>query len=147
MKVIFQFDDDMDEVSGFELGDIIITKGDLQCTSLKRKPNQSMMLFITIHALLNQIKKMIESRKNEIVIEGVDSSYLLKITKTKNLYTVSDDKCMMKGIEQTELLNSVYQAAKTIWNKYGESIISDSVRYDFCNALKSFKELLNAHSR
>ena len=64
MNVLFQFDDnDMDEVSGFELGDIIIIKEGVQCTSLNRKPDQSMMLFITIPNLLNQIKKMIKSRK------------------------------------------------------------------------------------
>ena len=85
MNVVFQFDDnDMDEVSGFELGDVIITKGGKQCTSLNREPNQSMMLFITISNLLNQIKKMIKSRKREIIVVGVDSSYTLKIT-SKNI--------------------------------------------------------------
>ena len=84
MNVVFQFDDnDMDEVSGFELGDIIITKGGERCTSLNREPNQSMMLFITISNLLNQIKKMIKSRKREIIVVGVDSSYTLKITNKK----------------------------------------------------------------
>ncbi len=144
MNVVFQFDDnDMDEVSGFELGDIIIIKGDLQCTSLNREPNQSMMLFITISNLLNQINKMIKNRKREILVVGVDSSYILKITSKKNHYIISDDKCMIKGIEQKELLESVYQAAKCIWDKYGKHIISDSVRYDFCNALKCYKELLD----
>lgn len=143
MNVIFQFDDtDMDEVSGFELGDIIITKGDLRCTSLNRKPDQSMMLFLTIPDLLNQIKEMIESRKEEIMIMGVDSSYLLKITYKKDMYSISDDKCVIKGIEQKELLDSVYQAARCIWDKYGKHVISDSVRYDFCDALTNYKELL-----
>lgn len=144
MNVVFQFDDnDMDEVSGFELGDIIITKGGKQCTSLNREPNQSMMLFITISNLLNQIKKMIKSRKREIIVVGVDSSYTLKITSKKNHYIISDDKCMIKEIEQNELLDSVYQAAKYIWDKYGKHIVSDSVQYDFCNALKSYKKLLD----
>lgn len=144
MNVLFQFDDnDMDEVSGFELGDIIIIKEGIQCTSLNRKPDQSMMLFITIPNLLNQIKKMIKSRKKEILVVGVDSSYFLKITSKKNHYFISDDKCMIEGIEQKELLVSVYQAAKYIWDKYGKQIISDSVRYDFCNALKCYKELLD----
>lgn len=144
MNVLFQFDDnDMDEVSGFELGDIIIIKEGVQCTSLNRKPDQSMMLFITIPNLLNQIKKMIKSRKKEILVVGADSSYFLKITSKKNHYFISDDKCMIEGIEQKELLVSVYQAAKYIWDKYGKQIISDSVRYDFCNALKCYKELLD----
>ncbi len=148
MNVVFQFDDnDMDEVSGFELGDIIIIKGDLQCTSLNREPNQSMMLFITIPNLLNQINKMIKNRKREILVVGVDSSYILKITSKKNHYIISDDKCMIKGIEQKELLESVYQAAKCIWDKYGKHIISGSVRYDFCNALKCYKELLDEDCR
>ena len=144
MNVLFQFDDnDMDEVSGFELGDIIIIKEGVQCTSLNRKPDQSMMLFITIPNLLNQIKKMIKSRKKEILVVGADSSYFLKITSKKNHFFISDDKCMIEGIEQKELLVSVYQAAKYIWDKYGKQIISDSVRYDFCNALKCYKELLD----
>lgn len=144
MNVLFQFDDnDMDEVSGFELGDIIIIKEGVQCTSLNRKPDQSMMLFITIPNLLNQIKKMIKSRKKEILVVGVDSSYFLKITSKKNHFFISDDKCMIEGIEQKELLVSVYQAAKYIWDKYGKQIISDSVRYDFYNALKCYKELLD----
>ena len=50
---------------------------------------------------------------------------------------------MIEGIDQKELLVSVYQAAKYIWDKYGKQIISDSVRYDFCNALKCYKELLD----
>lgn len=148
MNVIFQFDEtDMDEVSGFELGDIIIVKGSLQCTSLNRKPNQSMMLFITIPNLLNQIRKMIKSRKREIFVVGVDSSYTLKITNKNNNYFINDDKCIIKGIKEKELLDSVYQAAKCIWDKYGKHIKSDSVRYDFCNALKCYKELLNEDSK
>lgn len=148
MEVIFQFDAvNINEVSGFELGDIIIKKGALQCTSLNRRPNQSMMLFITIPNLLKQIKKMIEGEKKEIIIVGVDSSYLLKITKKKNLYIISDDNCMIKSIEEKELLNSVYKAANNIWNKYGEYIISDSVRYDFRDALEYYKELVNEENQ
>lgn len=144
MNVIFQFDDaDMDEISGFELGDIIIIKGDLQCTSLNRKPNQSMMLFITIPDLLNQIKKIIERKKREISVIGVDSSYTLKIIYQDNKYIISDGKGIIKGLEQKELLESIYQAARCVWDKYGKDILSDAVKHDFYNALNRYEELLN----
>lgn len=143
MNVKFLFDDiDMDEVSGFELGDIIITREGLQCTSLNRTPNQSMMLFITIPNLLKQIRKMVENRQKETVIMGVDSSYSLKIKKEKGKYVISDDKCFISGIEQKELLDAVYLEAKNIWDKYSEYIISDSVRNDFSDALEYYTEFL-----
>lgn len=143
MNVKFLFDDiDMDEVSGFELGDIIITREGLQCTSLNRTPNQSMMLFITIPNLLKQIRKMVENRQKETVIMGVDSSYSLKIKKEKGSYVISDDKCFISGIEQKELLDAVYLETKNIWDKYSEYIISDSVRNDFNDALEYYTEFL-----
>lgn len=81
MDVKFLFDDiNMDEVSGLELGDIVITREDLRCTSLNRNPNQSVMLFIVIPNFLNQIRKMFQSGKKETTITGIDSSYFLKIT-------------------------------------------------------------------
>lgn len=128
MDIRFLFDDNMDEISGFELGNIIISQGDLQCTSLNRKPDQSMMLFITIPHLLKQIRKMIENKEKQVIIEGVDSLYWIKIKKEKNLFIISDDKCLIKEIEQRDLLNAMYMEAKEIWNKYGQYIISDAVR-------------------
>lgn len=142
MEISFLFEEfDVGEITGFELGDIIIEKGDFQVSSTDRNPNQSMMLFITIPVLMDSVRKMIEDKQQETEIEGVDSSYVLKVKRKRNAYYISDDKHLIGGIEQRELLNGVYIAAERVWNQYGRYIQSDSVREDFRDALERYRSV------
>ena len=50
---------------------------------------------------------------------------------------------MIKGVEQKELLESKYQAARCVWDRYGKHILSDAVQHDFYNALNCYEKLLN----
>ena len=143
MEIQFLFEDlDVDEVSGFEMGDIVIEKGDFQVSSTNRSPNQSMMLFITVPQWLKAMQKMIESKKQEIQVDGVDSSYILNVRRKKRTYTICDDKYLIEGIEQGELLDSLYMAAERVWIQYGKYIQSDSVRCDFEHALENYRKFL-----
>ncbi|MBE5871740.1 MAG: hypothetical protein E7294_10850 [Lachnospiraceae bacterium] len=140
MDIIFSIDEvDLNEITGFELGNISINKNELQCTSLNRIPDQSMMIFITISQLLNQIRSMIEKKEKTIIINGVDSSYWIKIQYVNNLFIVSDDRCCIKKINPAELIETVYIAALKFWEKYGNHIESDSVHFDFKNALEEYE--------
>lgn len=99
-----------------------------------------MMLFITIPVLMDSVRKMIEDKQQETEIAGVDSSYVLKVKRKRNTYYISDDKHLIWGIEQRELLNAVYIAVERVWNQYGRYIQSDSVREDFRDALERYRK-------
>lgn len=101
MEISFLFEEfDVGEITGFELGDIIIEKGDFQVSSTDRN----------------------------------------KVKRKRNAYYISDDKHLIGGIEQRELLNGVYIAAERVWNQYGKYIKSDSVREDFRDAFERYRD-------
>lgn len=143
MNTFFLIDDIYaNKITGFELGDIIFEKGNEKLSSTGRKPNQSMMLFITVPMLLMELMTMIESSKSEVLVEAVDSSYAFRIFLDKKLYCISDERNRIINIEQKELLISIYHAANSLWNQYGQYIMSKSVRDDFCDSLKKYNELI-----
>lgn len=130
--------------TGASLGDIAIATESGIVSSADQKPDQSVMIFLSVPLLLDALGEMLEKRdvkKKEFV--GVDSSFSLVFTRAGagRLAIRYKNQTVWDGDEET-LVRAVIEAADQFVSKYGSRLSPDDMAYeDLLLSVGSFKRL------
>lgn len=145
-KISFSLINESDQISGFDLGNIELNIDNTKIiTSSGRKPDQSMMVFVTIIDLLDGLRKLISDKKLiDFKLIGADSSFTIHFMKSKKKIKVIINEEELCTVEQNELIDQVYISCKDFVERNKINMMeSDPVLDDINQSLGQFiKSLL-----
>jgi hypothetical protein len=145
IKFCFYFDQSIENLSGFDLGDIDIIIDGKTISSRGRNPDQSMMLFLTVDDLLDNYRKFLLNKgMNKYTCIGSDSSFAITFIKVKsNNIIVKVDRKLLYKTERKILTKQIFVACEQFLNNYIDKIPKDDVvMKDLNNSFFNFKEEL-----
>lgn len=138
------FETDIENLTGFELGDIYISDGRKVCTSKGESSKQSMMIYLFVTDFLRCLMDFSVNKRNVIEVNGIDSSYCIIIKRKKEKCTIEDNKTIIYDVGEKELVDALYHSACSFYNQYVQGMdISNAVKKDYIEVLQKFKNSLN----
>lgn len=139
---LYPYDDGV--ISPVEMGHIDVSDGDIVITSRNKKPDQSMMLFLTLSNLLDVVRNIILSKfSKKATFSSVDSSFELYFKVNNQDVYVMGSSQMIKSTKH-DIADSLYMAAFEFYTKYSLSLENEHNFYDIRDSLLEFKDLINA---
>jgi hypothetical protein len=141
---LFSLNDNSNLVSGFDLGNIEIISDNMIVSSSGRKPDQSMMVFLTIVDLLDGLGKLLDEKKNmNFKLICADSSFTVLFNKINGKIKIIVEDQTICDVEPNELAKQVFNSCNSFFEKNKDKILSsDPVVGDIKAALSSFRKLL-----
>ena len=133
-----------DEITGYDLGHMEIRNETKLITSANRKPNQAMMIFLSIISLLDGIRKFTKKKSKSFKFVAADSSFSINFVKNKKSgIVVSIGNEFEEIISESDLIKCIYDACSQFYNKWGKQLPdSDPVKEDMEMALSDFRDLI-----
>lgn len=131
-----------DEVSSFTLGHMILTYGAKTISSKDKIPNQSMMIFISLSQLLDDLRLFLISNNRESYnFVGVDSSFQFYLFKAKKMIELKDSKHeLICVVSETQIVESFWKGISNFLLKYSSCLGRDEIVYeDLKNSVLDFK--------
>jgi hypothetical protein len=131
-------------LSGFELGNVELKVDNSKIiTSKGRKPDQSMMIFVTIINLLDGLRQLIFFKElTDFKLIGADSSFTIHFMKHKDkikLVVFEEELC---DVELNELVHQVVSSCKNFVERNKSKMLdSDPVLDDINQSLRQFRKL------
>lgn len=126
-------------VSDFSLGNLTIRGNQGESTSAGRVPDQAMMVFLSMVALLDGVRRFLDQKgKQPFVFYAVDSSYSFTITST------ADSQLAVCADGKTIVLVSCAELAQAVWKGVQEALAlpdldPGSVAADLASASSAFR--------
>ena len=142
IKFVFSIDEIYGDLSGFELGHLDIIANNVTKSSRNRKPDQAMMVFITIADLLNSYCRLIDNKKAKgFKLVGADSSFMVEFKKVKGKSIgVYVDGDLVEKMNESELAKSIYDSCNSFFQKYKLDLPKDdAAKHDVELALTNFR--------
>lgn len=147
-KVAINFqltNESLNDIDSFSMGNITITGPHGVISSLSKVPDQSMMIFLSISLLLDQVRALIEDVEDgkDINFVGIDSSFQFWVRKEGGQIYIEDVKRNAIGEEVVEdfaqaLLGEVRKFIAPLMDK----LRHESVYEDICSSLEKFEQKL-----
>jgi predicted secreted protein len=135
-----------DRVDTFSRGYITIRGKYGIATSKEKKPDQSMMLLLSIVQLLDSIRSFIQdSKADKYNYVGVDCSFQFFIERDGDLLSLLNNrKEEIDRVRPIELIEAIWKGVNNFMSCYGQCIDSaDLVTDDLYSSIKEFKEQFN----
>jgi hypothetical protein len=137
----FSIENVSDKISGFELGhiDILTEKGSI--SSRDRKPDQAMMIFVTMIDLLDGLRELFQKKTKWFQLVGADSSFKINFVRLKEEQIgVYVDRVLIKQIDEKELSLIVLDSCRSFYDKYRTRLcINDAIKEDLEVALQEYQ--------
>lgn len=132
-----------DEISGYNLGHINIGNEEKLVSSKNRRPDQSMMIFISIVSFLDGLRSFLTTNKDSFKFVGTDSSFSINFLKRKkSTVRVKVASEFEELITEADLIKCVYDACYKFYRRYEKKLSdSDPVKEDIAAALTEFRKL------
>jgi len=132
------------EISGYDLGHMEIGNDTVLITSANRKPNQAMMIFVSIVSLLDGIRKFTKKKTKSFKFVAADSSFTINFLKSKKSnICISIGNEFEEIIPEGDLIKCIYDACSQFYSIWGKQLPdSDPVKEDMEMALSDFNDIL-----
>lgn len=129
----------MEEIHSFSMGHMTIEGQGLFISS--KCKNRSMMIFVSISQLLDEIVSFVDSKnQNKYNFVGVDSSFQFYLIKSKKEILVTDVKRrLIHQGSQSEVIASFWEGVKDFLLRYGYLIgTTEIILNDLKNSISRF---------
>jgi len=146
INISFSLNNETCEISGFDHGHVeLIINDTILITSKGKKPDQSMMIFLTIVDLLDGLRKLVNDKKLfEFRLIGVDSSFIVDFIKVAHRIKVVVSQVELCVLNREVLLQQVYVSSKDFFEGNSPKMSkSDPISEDLNQALLQFEEMLH----
>lgn len=129
-------------ISPFEMGHMDLKNNNILITSRGKKPDQLMMLFVSMVDLLDTVSKVMSSKSSsKAVFASTDSSFELLFIKGKDNVSVSDRERTI-NINSLGLTSALYVSASEFYKKYAFKLENECSYFDLRDSLLKFKAVL-----
>lgn len=130
------------DISGLVVGDIYILTSNAVFTSAHRRPDQSMMLLISMVSLLDTVRSMknnMGGKRREFIFVGADSSFMIKFVKNGMDIDVLVDGVCAATVSLEQLAAAVGSACRAFYSAISSRITDSAyVKDDVSHALCDF---------
>ena len=144
LKISFELESCLlDEIDGFNLGNMIIEGDSGTISSKHRLPDQSMMVFLSIVQLLYGVRHLVVCETvSEFIFVGEDSSFQFAIRKQNDRFYFEEKKGhSIVNVTTKELVTFLWEGVQSFVNDYGHRLDSQgSVYKDLFTSLKEFQQ-------
>jgi hypothetical protein len=126
--------------SGFELGDLTVVGNRGEATSAGHRPDQGMMIFVSITQLLDGLRVLLDRGKGAYEFVGVDSSFTLDFTLRRDQLTIKRRRTDLDIAPMAETIAALWTAASEFAADPANALPEgDAVRNDLTAALAAFQ--------
>lgn len=130
------------EISGFSLGDMTLSGNLGTVTSKHKSPDQSMMIFLSAVALLDELRAFLQNKRPTThLYVGSDTSFQLSFKKhPNNLIEITHRTDPIDIVSPEELIWAVWTGVLSLFNHYIPYLQADDpVTNDLSTSLQEFK--------
>lgn len=146
--IYFEFYCQEKEIDGFSRGHITINGSRGSCTSKDHKPDQSMMIFLSMTLLLDGVRQFIIDNKSlNYNFVGVGCSFQFYIKKVEaNAVVLNCDQQEIDTISVNEFTMALWVAINSMLSKYkGIQTFDEAIFKDLISSIENYKETFNFH--
>src|SRR4051812_8865049 len=135
--------------SGYDLGHMTFTGDQGECTSRGRKPDQAMMLVLSISQLLHGLQRLNDGESSTYKFIAVDSSFCVDFDRTSaNRIAVRCGKETVDELPASSLLQSIVSGVHELLRQPENQLPQDDLgRRDLIVALTGLSRSLQDHPR
>jgi hypothetical protein len=132
VKIELDSSESTEKIDSFSQGHITLSNGDITLSSKTKDRNYSMMIFISLSELVNDIRRFLTD-KNQIEYNfvGADSSFQFYLSKNKELIrltSVGGD--LIDEMPEHKIIEAFWNGVKIFMLKYGSCLDKDEMIYD-----------------
>lgn len=120
MKFEFSIDDTVPPPSGFDLGHMTVHGNAGTVSSRRHTPDQTMMIHLSLSALLDGLRVLLTERSRDWAFGAVDSSFALHFTLKKDGTLVTRSSTRTGAVMDTSAPSDVTAALATAATDFAE---------------------------
>jgi hypothetical protein len=141
-EVAFSVRPEQGEPSGFDIGDMVCTGDSGNVGSVGYAPGQGMMIYLSVVLLMDNLRPLLEGRKNTVAYNAVDSSFSLTFRRNKRGVSVATTTNFRPFARCTphQLAEAVLVAAEDMASSHLPTLADeDAGKQDYLAALDRFR--------